>query len=56
MGDSWEDWDDEAEIAVPAPIVARPAGVADQFADEDVEEDGPKYVVPETQAVGFCAH
>jgi len=52
MGDSWEDWSDDEAIAVPAPVVARPA--ADQFADEDLEEDGPKYSVPEQQEVRCC--
>ena len=53
MGDSWEDWDDE-DVAVPAPVVPLPAaGAAGKFADEDAEEDAPKWegTVPETKAV-----
>lgn len=60
MGDSWEDWDDD-EAVIPAPVVpVAAAKTDDKFADEDAEEDDPKWkgTVPETQAVrcgvAFC--
>lgn len=49
MGDSWEDWDDDAaDIPVPVASVT-----AQTFDDEDVEEDAPKWqgTVPETKEV-----
>jgi hypothetical protein len=54
MGDSWEDWEDE-EITVPAPVVGGQEE-KDKFADEDKEEDDPKWKgsVPETQKVRYC--
>lgn len=41
MGDSWEDWDEE-EVAVPA-VNGAPAVDAKKFADEDAEEEEPKW-------------
>jgi len=58
MGDTWEDWDSEEEIPVPAPILARSATNADKFADEDAEvTDGPKWegTVPEQKEVRSIA-
>lgn len=45
MGDSWEDWDDEEAVpAIPAPAPAlAPAQPAAKFADEDAEEEAPKW-------------
>lgn len=52
MGDSWEDWDDDA-ATIPAPVVPVAAATANKFDDEDIDEDAPKWEgsVPETQAV-----
>ena len=55
MGDSWEDWDDDA-ADIPAPAVPVAAIAEDnKFADEDAEEDAPKWAgtVPEMQAVRY---
>lgn len=55
MGDSWEDWDDDA-VAVPAPAVAIVGQQEeDKFADEDIEEEEPKWKgsVPEPQQVSW---
>lgn len=51
MGDSWEDWEDE-EVVIPAPVVAQ-TKEEDKFADEDKEEEAPKWkdTVPESQKV-----
>ena len=53
MGDSWEDWDDDA-ADIPTPVVPVAAAAQEnKFADEDIEEDAPKWEgsVPEMQAV-----
>jgi hypothetical protein len=53
MGDSWEDWDDD-DAVIPTPVVPVVAAKAeDQFADEDAEQEEPKWkgTVPESKAV-----